>query len=534
VNSRLTDLILFDSPKLVKMATELSHITWEIIPVIFLMAVIGKYFTDMDWKSLLKKLFISSLLLTFFTGFHKEAVFTSIKLAEDTILKRSKVSIDLFKLSKPEKQKVQKIKKNIEKRDKNLYESIKSVPEALFSYGASLAEEITTGVGYVLPLLVDLFAWVAFLLIKIVFSGVFHLTYVFTGLVALLYLFDFGDKALKGMLISSVWCMIFPFVLCASIFFLGSTVGEIDSSGRGLMNLALTIISSTFFIFTPVITLKLISGLGVVEGITEWGAKVGMGAVALGGAFAFAGLKSKASSAKSIYADNADGIRSRTPLSLDEAQGGFIKGQRSNLSMGERIILGADTFMRPVVNGKRNRATKYAAKRAIKNGADPSSQMPFDSIANVDPKRNIADRGNQILSKASFGESQKVDSQSAPYFGGSFNSIPKNENGNNSNLARPRISNDLRTDPFTGAPIKRSVDPLTPYFGNLPVQKSFRRDSNDHNRSLMNSKFQGSASNQWIRNDFKKVPMPNKNFDATEALLGKNYSKYKLENKETY
>lgn len=469
MSSKLSDLILLDSPKLMGMANDLTDISWKLIPAVFLIAAIGKYFTDLSWNHLLKKLFISCILLSFYTSFHMEASKESINLAEETILLNSRVDLDLFNLSSKEKRAVKKVKENISKKDKGLFETIKAIPDSLFSFGASLAKVDSIGLGYILPVLVNLFSWISFLVVKLVYSGVYHLTYIFVGLVALIYLFDFGNKAIIGMLISTVWCMVFPFVLCTSIFFLGTTIGEVQSGDLGLMNLAISIVSASFVIFAPLITLKLITGVGIVEGIAQWGVQVGTGAIAFGGAIAMGALKNKGISAKSMLGNNADNIRESKGLTLDQAKGGFIRSQRNGLSIGERMVLGADTVMRPIVNGKRNRATKFAAKQMIKKGVDSGQQLDFKAIQQVDPTKPIADRGNQIIQGSGistvepeydfkkprprinsnfrgFGstyseEVNKYPSSSGvkPTYSGSYQ---KNEklNRNNKNIARPRIS----------------------------------------------------------------------------------------------
>ncbi|MEI8348016.1 MAG: hypothetical protein WCG27_11155, partial [Pseudomonadota bacterium] len=124
-----------------------------------------------------------------------------------------------------------------------------------------------------------LLAKVSLWLLKLIYSTVYHLTYIFSGITAILYFFELTSGGIKGTIRSAVWCMILPFVIAAILALVGNTIDERALKG----DLAIADIETIIWLFgiclilllAPMITFVLIRS----EGIAGAGAQIGNMAV---------------------------------------------------------------------------------------------------------------------------------------------------------------------------------------------------------------------------------------------------------------
>jgi hypothetical protein len=408
-NQSLTELLLIQSPKLVEMTGNLNDILMKFIPAVFTLAVVVEYFNGMNWGTLVKRLFISTCILVFYTSVHIAFIEGAITISEKGILSdtHGKVDATYFKMSKKDMRNIKEVKKRELKRvkdegslSKRLLTKFNVVPKGALYISILFRKWFENLADRTLPDFTTIFVWIAFLAVKLLFSAVYHMTYVFAGVVAMLYLFEFGAKSLTGMLISTVWCMVMPMVVCASIFFLRESIGGVATSGGGLGNIALVIVSSAFFLFTPYITLKLIQGGGVASGIAQFGNMLAAGALYLGGGAVLSMATSKLKSGKSLISSSADRIMGSQDTTLGQAAsqglgrgGGFLS---SGLSNSEKMILGADRILRPFATGKKNRAVKRSAQRFMnEEGYSPDAVVNFNGGEKIDSRLPLANRVNQ-------------------------------------------------------------------------------------------------------------------------------------------
>lgn len=120
-------------------------------------------------------------------------------------------------------------------------------------------------------LLAKVFIW----LLKLIYSTVYHLTYVFSGITAVLYFLGWTKDALKGTVQASLWCMVMPFVIVAILALVGNSI---DDSALG-SDLIISKIDTIIWLFgvtlllliSPFITFGMIKG----DGIHSFGSKMG-------------------------------------------------------------------------------------------------------------------------------------------------------------------------------------------------------------------------------------------------------------------
>ncbi|HAZ13170.1 MAG TPA: hypothetical protein DCY86_10315, partial [Bdellovibrionales bacterium] len=92
---------------------------------------------------------------------------------------------------------------------------------------------------FAIPNLNDLIATIFFVfskafiwLLKLIYSSVYHLTYVFSGITAILYFLGWTKDSLKGTVQASLWCMAMPFVIVAILALVGNSIDESAISGE--------------------------------------------------------------------------------------------------------------------------------------------------------------------------------------------------------------------------------------------------------------------------------------------------------------
>lgn len=239
----LRQMLLIEDPSIFKLYTEMTSIaTYFVLPV-FLIALCLEYFSDMKFFEVIKKLLIISIFITCFYGIHTTAVDLSLKSASLTL---KKVSPKNLFVTKWYKSKVRTKKK----KDWGFLDA------------------------FVIPNLNDLVATTFFVLskvfiwlLKLIYSTVYHLTYVFAGLTAVLYFLGWTKDALKGTIQSSLWCMILPFVLVAILALVGNSMEYRASDGEiafsSIDNLIWLFGVTLLLLISPLITYGMIKGDGV-------------------------------------------------------------------------------------------------------------------------------------------------------------------------------------------------------------------------------------------------------------------------------
>lgn len=247
----LKDMLLIQDPSVFKLYKEMMEIAGLFLAPVFTVALILEFFGDMRFGEVLKKLILISVFMSSFYGFHSKSVDISLDTASKTL---NRINHNNFFIKKWFDVKVRTKKKDTW----SLLDSI-AIP--------NLNDLVATG----LFVISKVFIW----LLKLIYSSVYHLTYVFAGITAILYFLGWTKDALKGTIQASLWCMLMPFVIVAILSLVGNSFSEKAISGElafnGIDKIVWLFGVTLLLLISPLITYGMIKG----EGIHSAGAKMG-------------------------------------------------------------------------------------------------------------------------------------------------------------------------------------------------------------------------------------------------------------------
>lgn len=254
----LEEMLLLQDPSVFKLYKEMMSMAGYFIAPVFTIALIVEYFGNMDFGAVVTKLLIIVVFMGGFYQFHSKAVELSLETASYTLKKVSPRNLFVKKWNH--------VKVRTKKPEKWRFLESFAIP--------NLNDLIATAF--------FLFAKVFIWLLKLIYSTVYHLTYVFSGVTAILYFLGWTKDALKGTVQASVWCMLLPFVVVAILALVGNSIDETALSGDLIIAKIDTIIwlfgVTLLLLLTPVITHAMVKG----EGIHSFGAKMGAMVVSSG------------------------------------------------------------------------------------------------------------------------------------------------------------------------------------------------------------------------------------------------------------
>lgn len=254
----LQEMLLIEEPSVFRLYKEMISIATYFIAPVFTIALILEYFGEMDFGGVIKKLLLITVFIGAFYQFHTTATELALDNAAYTL---KKVSPRNLFVKKWYHTKV----RTTEKRDWNFIQSI-VVP--------NLNDLLATA----FFLLAKVFIW----LLKLIYSSVYHLTYVFSGVTAILYFLGWTKDALKGTVQASLWCMIMPFVIVAILALVGNSIDESALGSELIVTKVDTIIwlfgVTLLLLISPLISYGMIKG----DGIHSFGTKMGTMVVSSG------------------------------------------------------------------------------------------------------------------------------------------------------------------------------------------------------------------------------------------------------------
>lgn len=254
----LQEMLLIQEASVFRLYEEMTSIAKYFITPVFTIALILEYFGEMDFGSVIKKLLLVTVFIGAFYQFHTKATNLALESATYTL---KKVSPRNLFVKKWYHTKV----KTTEKRDWNFIQSL-------------VVPNLNDLLGTAFFLLAKVFIW----LLKLIYSSVYHLTYVFSGVTAILYFLGWTKDALKGTVQASLWCMIMPFVIIAILALVGNSIDETALSSDLLVTKIDTIIwlfgVTMLLLISPLISYGMIKG----DGIHSFGSTMGTMVVSSG------------------------------------------------------------------------------------------------------------------------------------------------------------------------------------------------------------------------------------------------------------
>lgn len=282
----IKDMLLIEEPTIKILKDELMTVSgWFILPS-FVMALVLEYFGEFKFLEVGKKLILIMVFMGSFYTFHSEAVNLSFKASDEILKKVSPRNIFLRNWTEV------KVKTN-EKTNWSMLEKF-AIPN------------VNDLLGTTFFILSKAFIWI----LKLIYSVVYHLTYVFAPLTAILYFFPITKSSIAGTIQSSLWCILMPVVLVSILAIVGNSIQAPAGNGE------LAIISIDHILWLFGVTLLLLMSPILTLGILRGGG-VAMSGSAIGAMMTNSGMK----------------VLSAIPIATRQAQG-VMRTTRNTVSKG--------------------------------------------------------------------------------------------------------------------------------------------------------------------------------------------------------
>ena len=253
------ELLLIHSFNLEDLIAKYHGFFLSLLPSIFIIAVFIEFLDRSEPFFLLKRVFISILLLTSVSSFYYSSISYSMEAA-DSVLK-SQILQNPFLMD------ATKAKKHLDSLPTVKSHKEKDLGGRIFSFIKTNLFNSFVNDGFFI--FIFFIVKLCFLILKVVYSLVYYLGYGLMGIPCLLYLFPSMGNVLRGALLSYVWCLIVPHILVFMISLISTEINQGYVAGKiiggSLMGTAMLFIFSLFVAFTPLVTMMLLSGSGMAQ-----------------------------------------------------------------------------------------------------------------------------------------------------------------------------------------------------------------------------------------------------------------------------
>ena len=355
----IANMLLIEDPSILVIRDAMSRVAgWFVLPA-FVIALAWEYFNEFNFAEVVKKLILVLAFSGAFYSIHKEGVELSLKYSDELLREISPRNVFLRKWSEV------KIKTT---EDKTSQKTGWGIVENF------IVPNLNDLIGTALFLMSKLSIWI----LKLVYSTVYHLTYIFAPLTAVLYFFPLSRGSISGSILSSFWCMLLPLVLVAILALVGNSMQASADKGEFVfsnMDQILWLFGVTLLIATtPIITLGLLKGGGIAM------SGVAAGALVTNSASKFASAIPGAAGNVSRIGSHAMNLGAR---GIDHVSRGIRKGNRElenrqNTSKDKAQVNKED--IRPVNENKTN-GEKSEAKLSTDKEKFNDSSLKQNSTA---------------------------------------------------------------------------------------------------------------------------------------------------------
>lgn len=243
MNLAIKEMLLIEEPTIQILKDEIMKFShWFVLPS-FVIALCLEYFSDLKFGEVIKKLVLILAFMSVFYSIHSEGVNLSFKASEEILRKVSPRNIFLRSWTEVK---------------------VKTKEDASWNWLQKFSiPNINDLVGTALFILSKVFIWI----LKLIYSTVYHLTYVFAPLTAILYFFPITRGSIAGTIQSSLWCMLMPIVLVSILAIVGNSI-QVPAKDGALAIISIDHIIWVFgvtllMLMTPILTIGILRGGGV-------------------------------------------------------------------------------------------------------------------------------------------------------------------------------------------------------------------------------------------------------------------------------
>ncbi len=262
MTSIMRDLLLVQSFNLNQLIEEYRLFFLSLLPSVFILAVIVEYFDRLEPFTLVKRAFISILILTTVTSVYESSIASSMDTADQVLKSQKQGNILLMDLFDGFKHwdKITKDKKKVFFKERNAFTGVLAFLK-YHLFDSFVNDGFTVTIYFITKL--------CFLILKVVYSLVYYLGYGLIGIPCLIYLFPSMGNVLRGAILSYLWCLIVPHVLVFIISMIGTEINKGYVSGHiiggSIMGTTLLFILTLFIAFTPLIGAMILNGSGISQ-----------------------------------------------------------------------------------------------------------------------------------------------------------------------------------------------------------------------------------------------------------------------------
>ena len=261
MTGHLKDLLLIQSLNLDSLIEDYRLFFLSLLPGMFVCAIIVEYFDRLNVFQLIKRAFVSVIILTAVTSVYKVTIEASIEAANDQLQRQKQANVllyDLFNLNSSLLQ-AEKDSEKFYKSDDYVSKITNFVKKNLFVNFVN--DGFTTVVYFISQLCIQL--------IKVIYSMVYYLGYGLIGVPCLIYLFPTMGNVLRGAVTSYIWCLIVPHILVFILTMIGSEIVRGYSTGQVIGGSAtgsiLLFVMTLLIAFTPLIAVMIVNGSGMAQ-----------------------------------------------------------------------------------------------------------------------------------------------------------------------------------------------------------------------------------------------------------------------------
>lgn len=255
-------LLLIDGITLTRLIEDYRLFFISLLPSIFLVAVIIEYFDRLEPFSLLKRTFISILILTNVTTIYTSTIDASFKVADQKLQEQRYKNVfllDMLDANKHLNKLQNEENKSFYKNNNLLIGTFAFIKHHMFDSFINDSFTVTT----------YFIAQLCFIILKAVYSLVYYLGIGLIGIPCLIYLLPSMGNVLRGGIITYIWCLVIPHILVFVLTVIGTEINQGYSSGSiiggSLTGTAFLFLLTLFIAFTPLIGTFILAGSGIAQ-----------------------------------------------------------------------------------------------------------------------------------------------------------------------------------------------------------------------------------------------------------------------------
>lgn len=375
----LKDMLLIEERNVFTLYKELMNISQYFIAPVFTIALVLEYFNEMNFAAVVKKLLLIVVFMSSFYTFHTSATKIALDSATKTLKRVSPSNLFIKKW----------FQVKIKTKEEKGWSKFKKI----------LIPNVNDFVATGFFVLGKVFLW----LLKLIYSSVYHLTYIFAGVTAILYFLGWTKDALKGTVQASLWCIVMPFVIVAILALVGNSIEKSAMDGDIIIAKIDTIIwlfgVTLLLLISPLISYGMIKG----DGIHSFGSKMGAMVVSSGlKAMALYPMMSKMMSFAAVKSGLKHNVKSNY-LNRSKPKSSFNLKKEGDRASSKKSNHSPNTLNKKKYEGQKLSTVKKEDGNIIKNSSTMNNTQPKLSTVkevganNLNKKSIIKEPNKQIV-----------------------------------------------------------------------------------------------------------------------------------------